>query len=87
MIEEINSVAHVQTFFNELLAEDLNFHPDSDFTDYINGETRLPTYTKEEAELRNQLLKQAFAACENESADIYDLCIDIQNKARFSKSK
>ena len=77
MILEINSVADVQTFFNELLAEDLNFHPDDDFSNYINGETRLPTYTKEEAKLRNYLLDQSFAACKHDGADIYELCIEI----------
>ena len=77
MIQEIKTIADVQTFFKELLAEDLNFHPDDDFSNYINGETRLPTYTKEEAELRNYLLDQAFEVCDNEWTDIYELCVDI----------
>ena len=36
MIQEIITVADVRTFFNELMAERLNFHPDDDFSDYVN---------------------------------------------------
>jgi hypothetical protein len=77
MIQEITTVEDVRTFFNELHAEDLNFHPDDDFTDYINNETREPTYTDDEAALRNHLLEQSFEVCEREGADIYDVCIEI----------
>ena len=60
-----------------MLAEDLNFHPDDRFEDYINYETKEPTYTKEEAMLRNRLLEQAFDVCDKDNADIYELCIEI----------
>jgi hypothetical protein len=77
MIQEIKSTEDVKTFFNELLAEELNFHPDDRFEDYINCGTKEPTYTEEEAALRNRLLEQSFDICDKESADIYELCIEI----------
>jgi hypothetical protein len=83
MIQEIKTVEDVKTFFNELRAEDLNFHPDDRFEHYINCETKEPIYTEGEAALRNQLLEQAFDACDKENADIYELCIEIFMKDSY----
>jgi len=77
MIQEIKTVEDVKTFFNDLLAESLNFHPDDQFEDYINYRTKEPTYTDEEAALRNRLLEQAFDICDMDNVDIYGLCIEI----------
>ena len=77
MIQEIKNTEGVKTFFNELLAESLNFHPDDRFEDYINYETKEPTYTEDEAALRNGVLEQSFEVCDKEGADIYELCIEI----------
>ena len=77
MIQEIKTTEDVKTFFEELLSEGLNFHPDDLFEDYINYETKEPTYTEEEAVLRNHLLEQAFDVCEKQGHDIYELCIEI----------
>lgn len=77
MIQKINTVEHVKIFFTQLLDESLNFHPDTPFEDYINGETRLDTYTIEEAAIRNKLLEQSFYVCEAFNIDIYELCMEI----------
>jgi len=77
MIQEIKIVEDVNTFFNELLAEDLNFHPDDRFEDYINCRTKEPNYSEDEADLRNHLLDQSFEVCDKYGADIYELCIEI----------
>jgi len=77
MIQEIKTTEDVKIFFEELLAEGLNFHPDDLFEDYINYKTKEATFTEEEAALRNCLLHQAFSTCENEGSDTYELCIDI----------
>ncbi len=77
MITEIKTIEDVQTFFKDLLAEDLNFHPDDNFADYINHETKQPSYTEKEAADRNRLLTQAFEVCERVGEDIYDVCIEI----------
>lgn len=73
MMQEIKSMDDVRTFFNELLQESLNFHPDEDFANYINGETKLATYTDEEARLRNMLMDKAFFVCDEHNVCIYDL--------------
>ena len=77
MIQEIIPVADVRTFFNELMAERLNFHPDDDFSDYVNYKTNEQTYTEDESAERNRLLTQSFEVCERLGEDIYDVCIEI----------
>ena len=80
MIQQIKTTEDVRTFFNDLLAEDLNFHPDDDFSNYINCETKEPLYTAHEADLRNQLLDQAFDICDRNAIDIYELSVEIFTK-------
>ena len=77
MIQEIRTTENVKTFFEELLAEGLNFHPDDMFESYIHTDTKQPFYTEEETKLRDDLLAKAFNVCESECTDIYELCIDI----------
>ncbi len=77
MIQEIKTGEDIKIFFNDLLAEDLNFHPDDQFEDYINYETKAPTYSEDESRLRNSLLYQSFDVCEKEGVDIYEMCIEI----------
>lgn len=77
MIQEIITVEDVKTFFEALLAEGLNFHPDDMFETYVHTDTSEPFYSDQESFVRNTLLAQAFDVCEKEGADIYELCIDI----------
>ena len=80
MIQTIKTINDVKTFFQQLLEESLNFHPDEDFTNYINGETREDTYIPEEAQLRNRLMDEAFTVCDKFDICIYDLANDITLK-------
>lgn len=77
MIQEIKNVEDVKTFFEVLLAEGLNFHPDDMFETHVHRDTREPFYSDQESFVRNTLLDQAFEVCEKEDVDIYELCIDI----------
>lgn len=77
MIQTIKTISDVKTFFQQLLAEELNFHPDEDFSNYINGETKEATYTKEEADLRNKLMDQAFDVCEQNKVCIYEIAQEL----------
>ena len=36
-----------------------------------------PTYTKEEADLRNDLMSKCFEVCEKEGVDIYDVMLEV----------
>lgn len=77
MIQEIKTIGDVRTFFKQLLAEGLNFHPDTPFEDYINCETTHPTYTVVEADIKNQLMEQCFDVCEQVNIDIYEIANEI----------
>lgn len=74
MITQITNVEDIATFAKHLIHEEkLSVHPDDDFTEYTNYETRLPFYTEKEAELRNQLMNQCFAICEDNNIEIYEI--------------
>ena len=80
MIKEIKTEEDVKIFFNQLLDESLNFHPDEDFVNYINGETKEQTYTENECQLRNDLMDRAFIVCENDGICIYELAQELSLK-------
>jgi len=80
MMQEIKTVDDVRTFFNELYADGLSFHPDDLFENYVHGETGKPFYSEEESKLRNTLMAQAFEICEKENVDIYEIVLDISMK-------
>lgn len=77
MIAEISTIADVEVFMKELVAEGTNAHPDDDFSTYINIETGVPAFSPEEAELRNKLMEQCFVVCETEGQDIYSVMQEI----------
>ncbi len=77
MIQKIETIDDVKKFFTELMSENLIFHPDNDFCDYINLKTNEPTYSVEEAERRNELVSECFIVCERDSVDFYELCMSL----------
>jgi len=85
MITQIKSIYDVQAFFKHLLDnESLNFHPDEDFRNFIHLETKLPSYSIKEAELRNKLIQDCFNVCEWDGTDIYEIgSLQLFNKLNF----
>jgi hypothetical protein len=77
MIREIQNLNDVNRFTKELIAEGITIHPDDDFRLYINLENGIPTYTKQEADIRNLLMSQCFSVYENNGADIYSLMSEV----------
>lgn len=70
----INSFEDIKEFVRILIEdEDLAFHPDTPFEEYINLNTNQPTYSKEEATLRNNLLQEAFALSDTLDVDTHEL--------------
>ena len=60
MIKEINTIEDVRLFAFQLVNEEkLSFHPDNDFSDYINLETSEPAYSQEEVQFLNQLMEKS----------------------------
>jgi hypothetical protein len=78
MIQEITTITDVKTFAAFLVKEEkLSFHPDDDFNDYVNFETKLPFYNAKDAEVRNRLMGQCFKVCERNKLEIYDVMLPI----------
>ena len=78
MITTITNLEEVKNFFISLIEEEnLNFHPDEDFQNYINLDSKLPTYTDEEAMRLNGLLEKCFEICDKKGIDIYNLSMEI----------
>lgn len=70
----ISNINDVREFAKHLtFKEELNFHPDEDFCNYINYETKQPSYTQEEIKIRNKAMNKCFEICEKENVDIYDI--------------
>lgn len=77
MLTQIRTIKDVELFAKQLVDEGTSFHPDDNFHDYVNLYTDEPTYTHEEAELRNQLMEQAFDVCEELGLDIYTIMLRV----------
>jgi len=77
MITQIQTSEDVKAFAKQLIAEGVSFHPDDDFNDYVNFTENKPCYSKEEADLRNEMMNNCFEVCEKEGVDIYDLMLEV----------
>ncbi len=80
MLKQITTTKDVAAFAKQLIKEGVSFHPDDDFNDYINLETKEPTYSKNEADFRNELMNQCFSICEKNGIDIYDTMNEVALK-------
>ena len=86
MIKDINSIADVQVYFENIFDEGTEIHPDDDFNNIVNLETGEPVYSKDEATERNLLMGKAFDICQDKSIDIYDLGLTVLlNKSGLNK--
>ena len=80
MIAQITTTKDVESFAKLLVEEGVSFHPDDDFNDYVFFKENKPCYTKQEAEIRNNLMQQCFEVCEKEGSDIYSLMLEVTLK-------
>lgn len=77
MLKKIKTSADVAEFAKQLIHEGVSFHPDEDFTNYVSLETGEPTYSVEEATLRNRLMSECITVCEKGSTDIYSIMLEV----------
>jgi hypothetical protein len=77
MIQDIKTLEDVAEFMHNLVAEGVNAHPDEMFENYVSMESGEPTFTAEEAAIRNSLMEKSFIVCEREGEDIYDFMMEI----------
>ena len=74
MIKDINTIEDVKLFAKQLVNEDnLSFHPDDDFADYINMEAKEQYYSEEDTIRLNEMMERCFIVCEQAGLDIYEL--------------
>jgi hypothetical protein len=80
----ITNSNNVKDFFKYLVnVEKVNFHPDDDFDDYINFETKKKTFTKKQAENLNRYMEDCFIVMDlpkNKDKEIYDVAIEVFNE-------
>jgi len=77
MIKDINSINEVKKYASLLVSEGTSFHPDNDFSDYINLKSGDNAYSEEEINLRNRLMDKCFSICEKEGEDIYEIMLEV----------
>lgn len=86
MIKKIENTKDVIAFAEQIVREGVSFHCDDDFNDYINIETEKQTYTRQEADFRNELMEQCFDLCEEAGVDIYRVMNEVLiNETGLSK--
>lgn len=74
MIRNIKTIEDVKLFAFQLVNEDnLSLHPDDDFADYINIETKEQYYSEEDIIRLNEMMEKCFIVCEQAELDIYEL--------------
>jgi hypothetical protein len=77
----INSRESMEQFFTDIVAiHKCTLHPDDPFTDMVNLETDQPTFSKEEAEYLDNVMRDCFQYCDDNQLDIYEVAGTIQVK-------
>ena len=77
MLTQVLTINDVKAFAKQIIAEDVSFHPDDDFNVYVNFKENTPYYSKQEADIRNNLMNMCFEVCEKEGVDIYNLMLEV----------
>lgn len=76
----VKSISDVKDFLHYVIFDlNLNFHPDTPFRLYIN-ECGEPIFTKDQCHRLNKMLYAAFHICQHAKADIYQLCIEVEER-------
>jgi len=74
----INTLEDVKNFVHILMEEEnLNFHPDSSFEDYVHNDTGEPYYTEEQAAVRNALINDCFELGNRLGVDTHELMCNV----------
>lgn len=76
MLTKIETIEDVKLFAKQIINEGVSFHPDDDFNDYVNFKTNKPSYTPDEAELRNNLMNECIEKCNQAGVDIYEIMLE-----------
>lgn len=73
-LQHITNRTEVAQFADYLVnGLNINFHPDTPFEDYIEYETKISTFTPEDASIGNRLMDECFAVCDKDEDEIYNI--------------
>jgi len=73
----IKSIEDVEQFFDYLVKTlHLNFHPDTDFLNYINIDNGGSTFSPHDVDKLNFVMSRCFKVCEAADKDIYRIGIN-----------
>ena len=75
--KDLKTIDDVKEFFTWLLDEGINFHPEDDFANFINVETKEPSFSAEVAAELNDLMDQAWSICEKLGLDCCGVACEI----------
>lgn len=79
----IKSIDDVKNFFQYLYTErKVAFHPDDEFSVYVNNDSKKPTFTPEECEEFDAAMSKCFAICDACDMDIYELATEIRDELK-----
>jgi hypothetical protein len=71
---KIRTIEDVEQFFEYLVKTlHLNFHPDTDFSEYINIGNGNNTFSPQEAKKLNAAMTQCVKLCKTAKKDIYEI--------------
>jgi hypothetical protein len=80
--KQVNSLKGVRLFFDALNRASIAFHPDDNFTNYIDLETKEPCFSEKEALRLDELMNKCFEICEPiGEGKIYDIAMEQFLKA------
>lgn len=81
MIKTIKTDRDLREMLTEVISNlGWAFHPDDSMAEYVRRDTGEPFYTPEEAEKLDTFMDEAFAFCEQNGIDIYELSMQISKK-------
>ena len=77
MLYEITTMNDVKTFIEQIAGEIENFHPLTDFTDYVYPDSYMRRYSDPDADIRNSLLDKCFNVCAKHTPDYFTFLLDL----------
>jgi hypothetical protein len=81
----IKTVEDVRVFFKYLVnIRSVNFHPDTDFSEYVSCDMGRKTFTDDEVAQYNTLMEACFRVCEEAGADIYEIGLEAFKRGKNS---
>ena len=70
----IISLEDVEAFFRHIVLDrKVNFHPDNMFEEYVSYDNARKSFTSNECERYNRIMKESFSVHEKCGADVYEI--------------